>query len=187
MKQKKIDIKNLKYSILVSLSGIPDNISYSETDYKDVKNACSEMGLNIDETEPGESEYDYLATESGEPEDGSFWDEWKDNVCDLTASGIINFDQLEELCHSIGCFPEDCETMGTLGGPLSFGIVRDISFRCESSIIIESIRVTPFEEEKEPSNEKQLDLYPPTEEEIERSNNIKWNEVKDAVLLKLGV
>jgi hypothetical protein len=182
----KINLENLKYSVLISVTGIPDNETMMETNYKDFRGVCREIGLQIDETEPGDSEYSYLATESGEPEDGNYWYDWKHKVQDLTANGIINFDQLETLCDETGIYPDGCETMGTLGGPLG-GIVRDINFECESESIIVSVRITPFEDiPEDESGLTQLDAFPPSEEEIARKNDAIWEAVKEAVMEKFG-
>lgn len=135
-------------SVVASFAGIPGEFSPCDTSYDDAKRASEKAGLSIDETEPGESEYAYLATECGEPDDeDSWWYKWKRGVQDLTVSGVIPWEAFREWCDEIGAFPEDCLTMGTLGGPLSGGfpsLVWDIPFRCESQVIVESIRATPF-------------------------------------------
>jgi hypothetical protein len=160
----------IRYSVLVSASGVsPDGYAY-DISIDDVERACRQNGLQTDETEPNDSEYAYLVREDygdsprfvetdrpdrereGEalytPARGYIVDErtrsdwW--GVFDVTASGIVDEETLDTLCHDIGASATDEETLGTLGGPLSIGIVPDIVFRIESSILIDSIRVTPF-------------------------------------------
>ena len=152
----------MQFSVLLSVAGIPDRYNYQETCYRDVLRACQAAGLAVDETEPGDSEYDYLATETDDnPDPDSFWGEWKAGVQDLTASGIIGKEAFTELMESIGAYPEDCETLGTLGGPLApwGGVVPDISFRMECQELIDSIRVTPVPKrfEREPASPEEAE------------------------------
>ena len=136
----------MEFSVVAHFSGIPGEYSPCDTSYDDALRASQASGLSVDETEPGDSEYAYLATECGEPDPDSWWGKWKERVQDCTVSGIIGRDAFTRWLDDLGAFAEDCGTMGTLGGPLApwGGVVADISFRIESQVLIESIRATPI-------------------------------------------
>jgi len=158
----------MKFSVLATVVGLPDERDYSELDYADAKKAFGSSGLDVDESEPGDTDYEYFAHEDGiEDEqlaeirahirilgDGVTYSvksySWSSRIAiegrTLTASGIIGKAEFTKLIDDLGAFAEDCQTMGTLGGPLSDGIptcVPDIPFRFESRGLLESIRVTP--------------------------------------------
>jgi hypothetical protein len=156
----------MRYSIVLTVSGIPGHGNLHDIEYDDVTRALEEAGLDFDESEPGDSEYLYLATESGEPDEGTFWHQWKNEVKDITASGVLSAEELHTLCDGIGAWATEDNTLGTLGGPLSGGmptVVPDLVFRLESALIIESIRVTPFD--------------PDWPEDFQVTEDV-WNELK---------
>ncbi len=182
---------NLLFSVVISVSGVRER-NYCETDYDDVDSACVRAGLVPDHTEPNDSEYFYLVTEdygdepryvenadsalycpsrgfiADEREQSAFW-----GIQDLTASGILNADDLETFSCGI-CYATDDETMGTLGGPLSGGmptIVPDMVFRIESPLLIDSIRVTPFD---------------PTWDDEHVVTDDEWNLLRDRVIARFG-
>lgn len=104
-----------------------------------------------------------------------FWERFAVRGRDLTVSTVMDRETFSRWIDGIGAFAEDVETMGTLGGPLSGGfpsLVADISFRMESSALIESVRVTPF-----PSFEPQSDV-------CNRPEN--WERVRSATLAIYG-
>ena len=130
----------MKFSVVAQFTGVmpehDDNYYPCDTTLNDCLHAARAAGLDVDEpSEPGDSEYSYLA------EEGS-GNDWFEKLQDCQASGIIERDKFTEFVESIGAYAEDCETLGTLGGPLG-SIVGDIPMRCESQVLIESIRVTP--------------------------------------------
>jgi len=59
------------------------------------------------------------------------------------AQGILPAREFFKLCDDMGVIFEDCETMGTLGGPLG-GHVPDMAFSHESSLLVLSLRATPI-------------------------------------------
>ena len=155
----------MQYSIVGTFSGIPgfpDGISDEPCHLDDIiRESDAFKGLSVDKTEPGETEYGYLAEEHDGDGD-SFWEQWGREAIDVRVSGVLSEDEFRAWVDMLGAFPEDCETMGTLGGPLNpCGIVADISFRMECRFLIESIRVTPFYGDKR----DRLDALPGMEEQ----------------------
>ena len=139
----------MKFSILAKFTGNMEDRGY-ELNLTDAMRVSNEAGLAVDDEpcEIGDSEYQYLSEEDSGCE-------WYDALQDIQASGIVSREQLEMFLDGLGAFAEDCETMGTLGGPLSDGmpyIVPDISFICESPILIECIRITPIPSKFEPNS-----------------------------------
>ncbi len=157
----------MKFSVLLTVTGLPDR-SYQEIDYGDVKRAVEKSGLDVSEGEPGDHDYVYLAKEDGMEDeeleeirahlrilgDGVTYDlkkfSWSERLGiegrELTASGIIGKKAFRQLIDDLGAQADDCQTMGTLGGPLSGGMpycVPDISFSIGSCSLLDSIRVTP--------------------------------------------
>ena len=78
-----------------------------------------------------------------EEEQGDNWEQW-DELREIQVQGVVTFEQAVEYLEHIGAIFEDCETMGTFGGPLGLVIVQDIPFRVESQLVVSSIRITPF-------------------------------------------
>ena len=110
------------------------------------------------------SEYRYLADGGGEDSQG-----WARAYC-ISGSGILTRAQFAALLEDLdNPTPEDCQTLGTLGGPACpFGIAPDISFRGNHPKWIVALRVTPIPECKPPS----------TPERAERA----WQRVREAIL-----
>jgi len=110
------------------------------------------------------SELRYLADEGGEDAQ-----RWARAYC-ISGYGVLTRSQfaafLEDFDHPE---PEDCQTLGTLGGPANpYGIAPDINFRSDNPEWIASIRVTPIPECKPPG----------TPERAERA----WQRVRSAIL-----
>ncbi len=78
-----------------------------------------------------------------EAEQGDNWEPW-DELREIQVEGVVTFEQAIEYLEHIGARYENCETMGTLGGPLGIGIVPDMPFMVESRLVVSSIRITPF-------------------------------------------
>lgn len=66
-----------------------------------------------------------------------------DDLMVVSVSGVASFSEVMRYLSHIGAGYEDCETMGTLGGPLGIGVVPDFPFYTESNLVVASIRVTP--------------------------------------------
>lgn len=160
----------MHFSVVATVSGIPDRCHAYDLCYNDCKRAFEASGLAMDETEPGDSAYSYLAEEDGTSE---FWQEWGEKVQDLTASGIIKRSVFTELVKSLGAYAEDVETLGTLGGPLGLGLVADIVFEVESQEVIVSMRVTP------------IPCHPVTGEFL-TGNKLSWPRIRKAMLAVYG-
>lgn len=71
------------------------------------------------------------------------WKPW-DELIKVQVEGIVTLVGAVDYLEQIGAIFEDCQTMGTLGGPLGIGIVPDMAFRTESQLVVSSIRITPF-------------------------------------------
>ena len=136
----------MKFSIVATFSGGPvDGYIPCDICVDDVSRILCESfaaDLSVDETEPGDSEYCYLADEC-EGSDSEFWAKARD----ITVSGIVDrpdfFDFFDRLCS----YAENVETLGTLGGPANTcGLSPDISVCLESQYTVASIRVTPLPE-----------------------------------------
>lgn len=161
----------LRWSIVASFTGQHPKLSDycpCDTTLVDVIREWKEAtGEDAEPTEPYNSEYNYLAKEGGIPERildrleessgetrfqicrklkeqyprESFWA----CISDIQVSGILDRDTLFGFLDAIGASFEDCETLGTLGGPLApwGGVVPDFPFNVESQALISSIRITP--------------------------------------------
>lgn len=106
-----------------------------------------------------------------------FWERWCVLCRDMQVNMILNRDQFDKFTSQLGLFATDCDTLGTLGGPLGFGPVPDIVFENDSSAMICSVRVTPI-----PGTlEKQLGLCS-TQEDAHRI----WSRLKRAVVSVYG-
>lgn len=73
----------------------------------------------------------------------SFWERFAIRGRDMTVNCVLDKSQFSRFVDAIGAVANDCNTLGTLGGPLG-GIVPDVDFRIESSALIASFRATPF-------------------------------------------
>lgn len=185
----------LKFSVLANFTAVHDFYLMSDLTYQDCKRACEEAGLDFSESEPGDNDHTYLAKIDDDKAaeirahlrilgDGVTYSAEKFTWCErmaidareITASGILTKDQFTRFIDSLGAFAEDCETLGSLGGPLSGGmpyLVPDVSFRCESPIVIECIRATPF-----PCDRNGEPL---------RGDERTWERVRNATLATYGV
>lgn len=162
----------LRWSIVASFTGQHPKLSEyypCDTTLADVIRAWQDAtGEATEPSEPYDSEYSYLAREGAIPERildrledargetryqicrklaeqyprESFWA----SICDIQVSGILDRATLFNLLDSIGAAFENCQTMGTLGGPLApwGGIVPDFAFDVESQVLFASIRITPI-------------------------------------------
>lgn len=166
--------KSLKFSIVATVTGNELDSRYWPCDstLNCFKNTLDKYLGETDATEPGNSEYHYLATENRmgdfksavvEALDGgnraiATWamqryegdsDIWWACCSDYQNSGILDAAMFFELLDSDQFNFEDCGTMGTLGGPLSIGCVPDVAFGTESQSAIVSMRATPFWEDSD--------------------------------------
>lgn len=146
----------MKFSVVAHFTGVLDDGYYPcDLTLSDALQASREpFGASEDDLcEMGDSEYDYLAEESGDrdPED------WFAQLQDFTVSGILDRPTFDAWIDDLGAFPDGCQTMGTLGGPLApwGGICWDTSWTIESQVLIACVRVTPLPdvEFREPPNE----------------------------------
>lgn len=148
----------LMCSVLATFEGINPTEYYPCDSYARHMLPLPEHGLSYTDDEIFESEYDRglwdrynIAPEDEEEriaaeEEMETKGEWKawDELRNIQVEGIVPFGQAMAYLDHIGAIFEDCETMGTLGGPLGLGIVPDIPFEIESALVIGSIRITPF-------------------------------------------
>jgi hypothetical protein len=184
----------LKMSFIIEFVGVPDDYSYHEFCYRDVKRVFDQHGIDYSESEPGDTDYAYLAQEDNLSEEvcaeiRAHWRILGDDVTyrkrdftwaqrigidgqEIKAMGVLNKRQFAALIDDLGAFAEDVQTLGTLGGPLSLGCVPDVSFRCESPCLIECIRVTPF-----PCNRAGEPL---------EGNEQTWDRLRGAMLAVFG-
>ena len=146
----------LMCSVLATFEGINPTEYYPCDSYARHMLPLPEHGLSYTDDEIFESEYDdgiwrrfSIAPEDeeerieAEDELGGAFRGW-DEIRKIQAEGVVSFGQAMAYLDHIGAVYEDCETMGTLGGPLGLGIVPDIPFTVESALVIGSIRITPF-------------------------------------------
>lgn len=148
----------LMCSILASFEGINPTEYYPCDSCARHMLPLPEHGLSYTDDEIYESEYDSGVWERfniapGDDEERITAEEameatgeWKawDELRKIQVEGVVPFGQAMAYLDHIGAVFEDCETMGTLGGPLGIGIVPDIPFMIESALVIGSIRITPF-------------------------------------------
>jgi hypothetical protein len=185
-------MSKLMFSIVVTVSGNLLAPSFYESDLRDYVNDFNELLGPSDATDPGDSEYHYLAKEDrcnpfkeaiiealdgGNKKiadwaikryenDSSIW--WA-TCSDYQNSGIIDSRKFFEFLKYNDLLFEDCGTLGTLGGPLSIGCVPDVAFTSESQQAIVSLRVTPFIEVGD-------EIKPVTEATWERLKHLYKNQ-----------
>lgn len=151
------------FSVVATFTGwLDDKYWPCDTTLQDVINAIEAAGMDAEPSEPGDSEYAYLAEESDD-------DQWS-NLQDVMICGVMNRETFTSFVEDIGGWASDIGTLGTLGGPLGLGIVPDIVIEIESQALISSVRVTPV-----PSN----DTVEYTEE--------RWERVRTAFLTVYGL
>jgi hypothetical protein len=84
---------------------------------------------------------EFMTTENGYSRSAAFWY----RIADITVSGILDrHDLYRFFLLGLADQAENCQTMGTLGGPASMGLMPDISCTLDSPHIIASIRITPL-------------------------------------------
>jgi hypothetical protein len=179
----------LCFSILASFSG-PHPRHLRSSELRDVINAWPLS--KPDPSMPYDSDYAYCAREGDEvprrvldvidssSEETRFrildalsdkgYNTFWASICDIQVNGILDREATFEFLDSIGASFEDCKTMGTLGGPLSPGIVPDFPFGIESQGMIASIRITPVLCRKE--GDEWVPLRAPNESQWKRIENI---------------
>lgn len=124
--------KKLYFSFVVTVEGINPDGYTNETYPADIFRALQHAGIDAD------------YREDVDPEDTEHPDVWEgDSLATLDASGILQAAEFFGMLDRMG-YPlfEDCETMGTLGGPLG-GWAPDFSFIHESRLMVFSMRATP--------------------------------------------
>lgn len=178
------------FSIVVNVTGNTLIPSWYESGINDYAKEFDELLGPSDVSEPGDSEYHYLATENRMSEfkaaviealDGggrkiADWaikrygddsDIWWATCSDYQNSGIVSSRKFFEFLEYNDLVFEDCGTLGTLGGPLSIGCVPDVAFTSESRQAIVRLRATPFTSKGEGT-----DPEPVTEATWERLKNL---------------
>lgn len=73
----------------------------------------------------------------------NYWERFAIRGRDLTINAVMDKSTFKAFVDYIGAIARDCNTLGTLGGPLGH-LAPDVLFEIESSALIASIRVTPF-------------------------------------------
>ncbi len=136
----------MKFAISAMFSGYsPDGWTPCHININDARQFLSQSwaaDLAVDETEPGDSEYTYLADEADEFNPHT--SPWAACI-DITASGMLDRADFYEFCDSFGLIAEDCQTLGTLGGPANpDGLAPDVPMHLESQYLIATVRVTPI-------------------------------------------
>lgn len=158
---------SMHFGIMATFSGT-DEYAH-DMDMDTIEHCCREAGLSVDVSEPGDSEYDYLAKES----ESEAWE----GIYDITVSGILDRETFTRWVEDLGLYAEDVRTLGTLGGPGNpMGLYPDIAFAGEYLTIIESVRVSPLP-----------DVGPPASlPNDEAWANHAWERVRGAVLTVYG-
>lgn len=148
----------LMLAVCASFEGINPTEYYPCDSYARHMKPLPEHKLQCTDDEIFDSEYDSglwerfrIAPEDeeererleSEAEENGTWKAW-DELRNIRVSGCVEFKRGIAYLEHIGAIFEDCETMGTIGGPLSFGVVPDMSFRIESKLVVGTVRVTPF-------------------------------------------
>ena len=157
--------KQIYVNILLNASGNLLRPSLYDADLSDLCQHWKDtLGEELEPSEPGDSEYSYCAEENGA--DGikgaaidalhggnqkiaewavSRWgndsDIWWATLSDVQVSAFVPARKFLELLN-FWFRDDECETLGTLGGPLG-GVVPDIPYSAESRELIASIRATP--------------------------------------------
>ncbi len=155
------------FSIVVSVTGNTLTPYQYESNINGYVRDFNELLGPADVSEPGDSEYHYLAKEDrcnpfkeavidalegGNKKIADWAIErykhdsriWWGTCSDYQNSGIVSSRKFFEFLKYNDIIFEDCGTCGTLGGPLSIGCVPDVAFTTESQEAIVSLRVTPF-------------------------------------------
>jgi hypothetical protein len=84
---------------------------------------------------------------------------------------VLNRQQFEDFLFETGLFPEDVETMGSIGAPgLGFGLSPAISFRNDDPEAIQSAYVTP------------LPLWNWKQEDSESFDERDWQRIRNTVI-----
>lgn len=156
----------LGFSIVASFSGEHPDLSEwhpCETTLSDVIRQWP--GIEVEPSEPFDSEYNYLANEGSIPCEilnrlSDVSGETRFQICrklkerfgseafwacisDIQVSGIFDRETTFKFLDSIGASFDTSNTMGTLGGPLGHWS-PDFAFNVESQVLISSIRITPI-------------------------------------------
>jgi hypothetical protein len=145
-------MKKLALSILASFEGISPKAYWpcdSQIEHMEPETDTPNLKSEIRRITADESDYDIwdswdlppVDEETGEEKRDP--DEVYDDLMEVTVSGVASFSEVMRYLSHIGAGYEDCETMGTLGGPLGIGVVPDFPFYTESNLVVASIRVTP--------------------------------------------
>ena len=163
----------MKFSIVAKFSGIPDH-PY-DVDIGWVERECVRHlpDNSVDVTEPGDCEYSYFADEGSD-------ERWRTEAYDVTVTALVDRETFDAWCKALYLRARDENTMGTLGGPLGWGVVPDVVFALEEPEVLDSIRVTPV-----PTNIAGEPI--PTMERIAEDQRDTvaertWNRLRTAVL-----
>jgi hypothetical protein len=118
-----------------------------ESTPRDIAHALNRAGIDCDYRtgETAIDSSDYLGTAEGNGNDSAVFCQSTDgdDVASVDAQGILPAREFFKMCDDMGVICEDCETMGSIGGPLG-GHVPDVPYTIESPLVVLSMRATPF-------------------------------------------
>jgi hypothetical protein len=132
----------LRWSVCASFEGInpgkywPDEKSPLDARRNWPASMDSVRCATLEELEQNKSKYD-----SGLWKDADFVG--GDEVEFVECNGILTRKELEDFLDSVDAFYADCDTLGTLGGPLGPFMVPDFSFATKFQAMVSCIRATP--------------------------------------------
>jgi len=133
------------------------------------------MGLSVTQFTPTQRHlFDLTEQADGEP---SEWcgDLWGGKVKHRKYCALLTRKQFERFLSDTGLFPEDVETLGSLGAPgYGLGFAPAISFRNDDPEAIQSAYVTPL-----PEVEPKRELTPKRCEQV-------WQRVRRAIFSVYG-
>ena len=165
----------MKFSVVAKFSGCEGpawDLTVKDVERESVRRLGAQA---VDVTEPGDSEYAYLADEGSE--------EWRE-AYDVTVSGLFDRETFDAWVDALYLRADDTETMGTLGGPLSMGCVPDIVFELREQWVIDSIRVTPVIEDRNGEPLPNMERVP--EEQRADVAERTWQRIRKATLAVYG-
>lgn len=164
-------MRKLVIALLGNFEGVnPSEYYPCDTQPRDINRAASNTTLSLD------------YQENLNPEDTEYGEEWHrfnlqtdetvdetveyDSLCTINANGILTWNEAFNFLSEIDAEYEDCDTMETLGGPANpLGWAPDFSFHMKSSLILDSIRITPM-------------IWNTTTEELSLPTESTWSRIR---------
>ena len=170
--------RTLKFSIVATVTGNPFETCWHSDDFDSACSSFADKLGEVEPSQPGDHDYFYCANESaiketlpsaaidaldgGERKEGfaqwafERWNGdsvhgsaiWWATLSEAQYNGILDSRDFFDMLENVPAIFEDCETMGTLGGPLG-GVVPDVAFTTEAQNLILSMRATPFLEDED--------------------------------------